>query len=113
MKGRNNVQRYHTKGMLGRLGPRIGSMPHIARKNCTRHGTANLETVRERTDACPKLCTNDSMQSPNHQPITDASTVAPGHAVPEQAPATPQKKDSAERYDDPAQAEELERQQDA
>jgi hypothetical protein len=53
------------------------------------------------------------MQSPNNEPITDASTVTPGHAVPEQVPATPQKKDSAERYDDPAQAEELERQQDA
>lgn len=107
------MQRYHTEGMLERLGPRIGSMSHIARKKCTRHRGANLKTVRERTDACPKLCTNDSMHSPNHEPITHASTVTPGHAAPEQVPATPLKKDSAERYDDPAQAEELERQQDA
>jgi hypothetical protein len=53
------------------------------------------------------------MHTPILEPLTTQTTPIPGHTVPEQVPPPCSHQDSDERYDDPAQAEELERQQDA
>lgn len=70
-------------------------------------------TVRQRTDLIFHQCANDNMQSPLHEPawVTDTLTHEPEpHG---QDPVSPKSRDFAEAHDDPEQAEELERQQDA
>jgi hypothetical protein len=104
---------YRTLDMLKSLDPRIGSLSHIERKNRVMIWTELLQTVRQRTDAHLSLCTNGTMHSQNHEPLTAPETLTPEHTVPQQVQAPAWNKDSVERHDDPAQAEELERQQDA
>ena len=72
-----------------------------------------MYTVRQRTDTQHEQCTNDSMQTPRPAPALSPQTPTPKRDQPGQAPVTPQEPDFPERHDDPEQAEELERQQDA
>ncbi|WP_194945370.1 hypothetical protein [Limnohabitans sp. DM1] len=53
------------------------------------------------------------MQTPKPAPDLGTETPTPERDQPGQAPVTPQEPDFPERHDDPEQAEELERQQDA
>lgn len=69
--------------------------------------------MRQRTDLQFEQCANDIMQTPKPAPDLGTETPTPERDQPGQAPVTPQEPDFPERHDDPEQAEELERQQDA
>lgn len=70
-------------------------------------------TVRQRTDLICHQCANDNMQSPLHEPAWVTDTLTNEHEPLGQEPVSPKAHDFAEGHDDPEQAEELERQQDA
>jgi hypothetical protein len=69
--------------------------------------------VRQRTDAPANRCANRAMHTTSHSPTPDPSTVTPGRGLPKPAPVPGPEPDFPERQDDPDEAEELERQQDA
>ena len=69
--------------------------------------------MRQRTDTPGGGCPNRAMQAPNNEPLPDPGALTPPPEQPQHLPAPLGAPEFAERHDDPEQAEELERQQDA